>query len=69
MPKEIFLVEVWRKYAESAEEIRVKRVPERGVVKIKARLSGYLYTIKLPPEKADAILGELKEKGKKIVEY
>ncbi|AEA13489.1 ribosomal protein L38 [Thermoproteus uzoniensis 768-20] len=69
MPKEVFLVEVWRKYAEEAQEIRVKRFPEEGVVKLKARLSGYLYTIKLPVEKADAILGELKEKGKKIVEY
>jgi len=47
----------------------VKRMPEEGVVKLKARLSGYLYTIKLPVERADAILGELKEKGKKIVEY
>ncbi|MDT7870428.1 MAG: 50S ribosomal protein L38e [Thermoproteus sp.] len=69
MPKEVFLVEIWRRYAENAEEIRVKRMPEEGVVKLKARLSGYLYTIKLPVERADAILGELKEKGKKIVEY
>lgn len=69
MPKEVFLIEIWRKHAENAEEIRVKRMPEEGVVKIKARMSGYLYTIRLPPDKADAILGELKEKGKKIVEY
>ncbi|MBP1449388.1 MAG: 50S ribosomal protein L38e [Thermoproteus sp.] len=69
MPKEVFLVELWRKYAEGAEEIRVKRYPEEGVVKLKARLAGYLYTIRLPPDKADALLGELKEKGKKIVEY
>lgn len=69
MPKEVFLIEVWRKYAENAEEIRVKRIPEEGIVKIKARLSGYLYTIRLPPDRADVILGELKEKGKKIVEY
>ncbi|MEL9991103.1 MAG: 50S ribosomal protein L38e [Thermoproteus sp.] len=69
MPKEVFLIDIWKKYAENAEEIRVKRFPEEGVVKLKARLSGYLYTIRLPPEKADPLLGELKEKGKKIVEY
>ncbi|CCC82134.1 hypothetical protein [Thermoproteus tenax] len=69
MPKEVFLVEIWRKYAEKAEEIRVKRFPEENVAKLKARLSGYLYTIRLPISKADAILAELKEKGKNIVEF
>ncbi|MFB6490831.1 MAG: 50S ribosomal protein L38e [Thermoproteus sp. AZ2] len=69
MPKEVFLVELWRRYAERAEEIRVKRYPEEGVVKLKARMRGYLYTIRLPPERADALLGELKERGKSIVEY
>lgn len=66
MPKELFLVELWKKYGEQAEEIRVKRYPE--YVKLKARLSHYMYTIKLPPEKAEQILSELRTKKIKIRE-
>jgi large subunit ribosomal protein L38e len=66
MPKELFLLELWRKYGEKAEEIRVKRYPE--YVKLKARLAGYLYTIKLPPDKAEQVIAELKAKNIKVKE-
>lgn len=68
MPKEVFLVELWMKYAERAEEIRVKRLEREGLVKLKARLKRRLYTIRLPPEKADRVLAELKKKERPIVE-
>lgn len=67
MPKEIFLLELWKKYAEKAEEIRVKRYDD--YVKLKARLRKYLYTIKLPPDLADKVINEYKGKGKSIVEF
>jgi large subunit ribosomal protein L38e len=66
MPKEVFLLELWRAYGERAQEVRVKRYPE--YVKLKARLARYLYTIKLPPEKAEQVLAELKAKKVKVVE-
>jgi len=66
MPKELFLIELWKRYGEKAEEIRVKRYPE--YVKLKARLARYLYTIKLPPDKAEQIIAELKAKNIKIRE-
>jgi large subunit ribosomal protein L38e len=66
MPKELFLIELWKRYGEKAEEVRVKRYPE--YVKLKARLARYLYTIKLPPDKAEQIIAELKAKNIKIKE-
>jgi large subunit ribosomal protein L38e len=66
MPKELFLIELWKRYGEKAEEVRVKRYPE--YVKLKARLARYLYTIKLPPDKAEQIIAELKAKNIKIRE-
>jgi large subunit ribosomal protein L38e len=66
MPIELFLIELWKRYGEKAEEIRVKRYPE--YVKLKARLARYLYTIKLPPDKAEQIIDELKAKNIKIKE-
>ena len=66
MPKEIFLLALWKQYGERAEEVRVKRYQD--YVKLKARLSGYLYTIKLPPDKAEQVLSELKSKNVKIEE-
>ena len=66
MPKELFLIELWKRYGEKAEEVRVKRYPE--YVKLKARLAKYLYTIKLPPDKAEQIIAELKAKNIKIRE-
>jgi len=66
MPREIFLVDLWRKYADYAEEIRVKRYDD--YVKLKARLKRRLYTIRLPPDKAEELIREYKSK-KEINEY
>ncbi|MEZ0319014.1 MAG: 50S ribosomal protein L38e [Pyrobaculum sp.] len=66
MPKEVFLLELWKQYGEKAEVVRVKRYPE--YVKLKARLSGYLYTIRLPPEKAEQVIAELKSKNISVEE-
>ncbi|MFN7105890.1 MAG: 50S ribosomal protein L38e [Pyrobaculum sp.] len=66
MPKELFLLELWKKYGERAEEVRVKRYQD--YVKLKARLAGYLYTIKLPPDKAEQVISELKARNIKIEE-
>ncbi len=67
MPKEVFLVELWRRYADAAEEIRVKRYPD--YVKLKARLKHYLYTIRVPPDVADQLIKEYKSKNKAVNEY
>ncbi|ABO08048.1 hypothetical protein [Pyrobaculum calidifontis] len=66
MPKEIFLVELWKKYGEKAQVVRVKRYED--FVKLKARLSGYLYTIRVPPDKAEQLISELKAKNVKVEE-
>ncbi|MEM1924865.1 MAG: 50S ribosomal protein L38e [Pyrobaculum sp.] len=66
MPKEIFLLELWMRYGQNAEEVRVKKYQD--YVKLKARLSRYLYTIKLPPDKAEQVISELKAKNIKIEE-
>lgn len=67
MPREIFLVELWRRYADAAEEIRVKRY--KDYVKLKARLKHYLYTIRVPSDLADQLIKEYKSKNKTINEY
>jgi len=54
VPREIFLVELWRRYADAAEEIRVKRY--KDYVKLKARLKHYLYTIRVPSDVADQLI-------------
>ena len=69
MPREVFLIELWRRYADQAEEIRVKRIDREGVVKLKARLRHYLYTIRLPPDWAEKLIEEYRARGKNIVEY
>ncbi|ABP50369.1 MULTISPECIES: 50S ribosomal protein L38e [Pyrobaculum] len=66
MPKEVFLLALWRQFGEKAEEVRVKRYQD--YVKLKARLAGYLYTIKLPPDKAEQVLAELKAKNIRVEE-
>jgi large subunit ribosomal protein L38e len=66
MPREIFLLDLWRKYAEAAREIRVKRYGD--YVKLKARLGRRLYTIRLPPDKAEELIREYKSR-KEIREY
>jgi len=67
VPREIFLVELWRRYADAAEEIRVKRY--KDYVKLKARLKHYLYTIRVPSDVADQLIREYKSKNKTINEY
>jgi large subunit ribosomal protein L38e len=67
VPREIFLVELWRRYADAAEEIRVKRY--KDYVKLKARLKHYLYTIRVPSDLADQLIKEYKSKNKTINEY
>jgi large subunit ribosomal protein L38e len=67
VPREIFLVELWRRYADAAEEIRVKRY--KDYVKLKARLKHYLYTIRVPSDVADQLIKEYKSKNKTINEY
>ncbi len=66
MPKELFLLDLWLRYAEKASEVRVKRRDD--VVKLKARLGRYLYTIRLPTDMANRAIEELKSRGKSIVE-
>jgi large subunit ribosomal protein L38e len=66
MPKEVFLLAIWKQYGEKAEEVRVRRYQD--YVKLKARLARYLYTIKLPPDKAEQVLAELRSKNVKIEE-
>ncbi|KUO82167.1 MAG: 50S ribosomal protein L38e [Vulcanisaeta sp. OSP_8] len=67
MPREVFLVELWRRYADAAEEIRVKRY--KDYVKLKARLKHYIYTIRVPSDVADQLIKEYKSKNKTINEY
>jgi LSU ribosomal protein L38E len=67
VPKEVFLVELWRIYADAAEEIRVKRY--KDYVKLKARLKHYIYTIRVPSDVADQLIKEYKSKNKTINEY
>ena len=67
MPKEVFLVDLWRKYADNASEIRVKK--NGNVVKLKARTKSSLVTIKLPEDVATKLIEEYRSKGKRIVEF
>jgi large subunit ribosomal protein L38e len=67
VPREVFLVELWRRYADAAEEIRVKRY--KDYVKLKARLKHYIYTIRVPSDVADQLIKEYKSKNKTINEY
>ncbi|MFP3156808.1 MAG: 50S ribosomal protein L38e [Caldivirga sp.] len=67
MPREVFLIDLWRRYADNAEEIRVKKVS--NVVKLKARTKSSLVTIKLPEDVAARLIEEYRSKGKRIVEF
>jgi len=67
MPREVFLIDLWRRYADNAEEIRVKKVS--NVVKLKARAKSSLVTIKLPEDVAARLIEEYRSKGKRIVEF
>ena len=57
MPKEIFDTEEFLALAEDASKCLVKRLD--GETKLKLRTGRYLYTIKLGPSEADALLGRI----------
>lgn len=57
MPIEIFDENEFLEIAKRAHECRVKRGDE--IVKLKLRTKKRLYTIKLPPEKADELLSKI----------
>ncbi|MGC8597900.1 MAG: 50S ribosomal protein L38e [Thermocladium sp.] len=67
MPIETNSVDEWRRHAESALEIRVKKVGD--VVKLKARTRRNLVTIKLSENDANQLIQEYKGKGKSIREF
>ena len=67
MPIETNSVDEWRRHAESALEIRVKKVGD--VVKLKARTKRNLVTIKLSENDANKLIQEYKGKGKSIREF
>lgn len=58
MPKEIKDITQFLELASKANECRVKRV--KDVVKLKLRTPRLLYTLKLDPENAEAIIKQIK---------
>ncbi len=54
MPQEIFDPEEFLEISKRARECRVKRL--KSVVKLKLRTQRQLYTLKVPPEKAEELL-------------
>lgn len=58
MPKQIHDIERFLKMSEDAIECRVKRTSEQ--VKLKMRTARYLYTLVVPPQKAEEILQKVK---------
>jgi hypothetical protein len=67
VPREVFLVELWRRYADAAEEITLNTY--KDYVKLKERLKHYIYTIRVPSDVADQLIKEYKSKNKTINEY
>ncbi|GGP21033.1 hypothetical protein GCM10007981_11510 [Thermocladium modestius] len=67
MPIEVDSVDEWRRYADAAVEIRVKKVGD--VVKLKARTKKALVTIKLSEGDANQLIQELKGKGRSVREF
>lgn len=67
MPIEVESVDEWRRYADAAVEIRVKKVGNS--VKLKARTKRELVTIKLSEENANQLIQEYKGRGKSINEF
>ncbi|MCE4628627.1 MAG: 5'-nucleotidase [Desulfurococcales archaeon] len=59
MPVEVTSLEEFRKIASRAVECRVKKQRKGDIVKIKARTKRYLYTIKVPADKAEEIVSQL----------
>ena len=60
MPIFVTSEEEFMKIAERARECRVKRLEKEGVAKVKARTKRYLYTIKIPLERLEEFLKNLK---------
>lgn len=58
MPKQIHDVERFLEMSEDAVECRVKRTKEG--VKLKLRTVRYLYTLILPPQQAQEVIGQIK---------
>lgn len=58
MPKQVHDVANFLLLAEKASECRVKRI--KDVVKLKLRTVKYLYTLKVEPESAEAIIKQVK---------
>ena len=58
MPKEIRDITVFLELSNTATECRVKRI--KDVVKLKLRTIKYLYTLKVEPESAEAIIKQVK---------
>ncbi len=67
MPMEVDSVDEWRRYADAAVEIRVKKVGD--VVKLKARTKKALVTIKLSEGDANQLIQEYKGKGRSVREF
>jgi len=67
VPRQVFSEEEFLRLAERAKEVRV--VKRENYVKVKARLSGALYTLVLEPERAEAFLEQVKRLGKPLTEY
>ena len=67
MPIEVDSVDEWRRYADAAVEIRVKKVGD--VVKLKARTKKALVTIKLSEGDANQLIQEYKGKGRSVREF
>lgn len=65
MPVEVTDLERFKEIASRAVECRVKKQKKGDIVKIKARTKRYLYTIKVPADKAEEIVSQLQ--CKKIV--
>ncbi len=58
MPKQITDVDKFLEMTEDAIECRVKRSSDQ--VKLKLRTTRYLYTLVVPPQKAEEILQQVK---------
>ncbi|MCE4614548.1 MAG: 5'-nucleotidase [Desulfurococcales archaeon] len=62
MPVELKYPDQWDKFKEKAGkalECRLVKKEKKGIAKIKARTKRYLYTVKVPLDKADELVNEL----------
>ena len=66
MPVELKYPDQWDEFKEKAKkarECRLVRKEKQGTAKIKARTKRYLYTVKVPIDKADGLVKELRDQG------